>query len=115
MGGDAKVEYHFGVGPTMNDPAVIDKVSEAVTEILGADRLLQVPVASMGAEDFAFYLEKVPGALFRLGTYDETPESKWALHNPSTLFNEEAIPTGAAAMTASVFKLSGSDMDVLKK
>lgn len=115
MGGDAKVEYHFGVGPTMNDPAVIDKVSEAVTEILGADRLLQVPVASMGAEDFAFYLEKVPGALFRLGTYDETPESKWALHNPSTLFNEEAIPTGAAAMTASVFKMSGSDMDVLKK
>ncbi len=114
MGGDAKVEYHFGVGPTMNDPALIDQISAAVTEVLGADKLLQVPVPSMGAEDFAFYLEKVPGALFRLGTYDETPQSKWALHNPSTLFNETAIPTGVTAMVSSVFKISGADMSVLK-
>lgn len=49
---------------------------------------------AMGAEDFAYYLEHVPGALFRLGTFDETPESHWALHNPSTLFNETCIPTG---------------------
>lgn len=114
MGGDAKVEYHFGVGPTMNDPALIDKISEAVSQVLGPDKLLQVPVPSMGAEDFAFYLEKVPGALFRLGTSDERPESRWALHNPSILFNEEAIPTGIAAMTASVFQISGSDMEILK-
>ena len=114
MGGDAKVDYHFGVGPTMNDPVLIDKISEAVSQVLGPDKLLQVPVPSMGAEDFAFYLEKVPGALFRLGTFDERPESRWALHNPSILFNEEAIPTGIAAMTASVFQISGSDMEVLK-
>lgn len=114
MGGDAKVEYHFGVGPTMNDPELIDRISEAVTEILGADKLLQVPVPSMGAEDFAFYLEKIPGALFRIGTSDDTPESSWALHNPSTRFNEKSIPAGIAAMVGSVFRISGSDMDVLK-
>ena len=92
----------------------MDEISAAVTETLGADHLLQVPHASMGAEDFAFYLEKVPGALFRLGTYDDRPESKWALHNPSTLFAEEAIPTGVTAMVASVFKINGCDMSVLK-
>lgn len=115
MGGNAQVEYKFGVGPTLNDSVLIDQISEAVIETLGEDHLLQVPVPSMGAEDFAFYLEKVPGALFRLGTYDDSEASKWALHNPGTLFNEEAIPTGIAAMTASVFKISGSDMEVLKK
>lgn len=114
MGAEAKVEYNFGVGPTMNDPYLIDQISEAVTEIMGADKLLQVPVASMGAEDFAFYLEKIPGALFRIGTHDETPESKWALHNPSTLFNEEAIPAGVKAMVASVFKLTGFDLAILR-
>lgn len=114
MGADAVVEYHFGVGPTLCDSGLVDLISEAVAGILGTDSLLQVPVPSMGAEDFAYYLEHVPGALFRLGTYDDTPQSHWALHNPSTLFNEKAIPTGMAAMTASVFRISGSDMSKLK-
>ena len=114
MGAEAEVEYDFGYPPTMNDPKVIDWISEAVTEILGPERLLQVPVSSMGSEDFSFYLEKVPGALFRIGTYDETPESKWALHSPAIIFNEQAILTGIAGMVSSVFKISGSDMNVLK-
>lgn len=113
MGADAQVEYTFGVGPTLCDPGLVDLISEAVTEILGPDRLLQVPVPSMGAEDFAFYLEHIPGAMFRLGTYDDRPQSRWALHNPSTLFSEKAIPAGIAAMTASVFRVSGSDMGKL--
>ena len=114
MGADAKVEYQFGVGPTISDSRLVDQVSEAVTELLGSEKLLQVPVPSMGAEDFAFYLEQVPGVFFRLGSYDERPETKWALHNPSTLFSEETIPTGVTAMVGSVFKISGSDMSVLK-
>lgn len=115
MGAEAEVEYDFGYPPTMNDPKVIEWISEAVTEILGPEHLLQVPVSSMGSEDFSFYLEKVPGALFRIGTYDETPESKWALHNPAIIFNEQAILTGIAGMISSVFKISGSDMNVLKR
>lgn len=110
MGAEAEVDYKFGVGPTLCDSELVDLISEAVTKTLGADRLLQVPVPSMGAEDFAYYLEHVPGALFRLGTYDDTPQSHWALHNPSTLFNEKAIPAGVAAMAASVFRISGSDI-----
>lgn len=114
MGADAKVEYHFGVGPTISDMRLVNEIRTAVTEMLGKDQLLEVPHASMGAEDFAFYLEKIPGALFRLGTYDETEESRWALHNPSTLFNEEAIPTGVMAMVASVFQINGGDLSALK-
>lgn len=114
MGADAKVEYHFGVGPTISDTQLVNEIRTAVTEMLGKDQLLEVPHASMGAEDFAFYLEKIPGALFRLGTYDETEESRWALHNPSTLFNEEAIPTGVMAMVASVFQINGGDLSALK-
>lgn len=114
MGADAKVEYHFGVGPTISDSRLVDEIRTAVTEVLGKEHLLEVPCASMGAEDFAFYLEKIPGAFFRLGTSGETEESKWALHNPSTLFHEEAIPTGVMAMAASVFQINGGDLSVLK-
>lgn len=114
MGATAKLDYEWGVPPTMCDPFVVDNISEAVTELLGSDKLLQVPVPSMGAEDFARYLEHAPGAFFRIGTADERPETRGALHNPQTLFSEKAIPAGVIAMVGTVFKLSGSDIGKLK-
>ncbi|MFR8392608.1 MAG: M20 metallopeptidase family protein [Pilosibacter sp.] len=115
MGGDAEVSYTFGVGPTISEDHLVDEISEAVTELLGNDKLLQVPSPSMGSEDFARYLERIPGAIFRLGTHNDTPESKLALHNASLLFDEKAIPTGVATMVGAAFKITGSDMSVLLK
>ena len=115
MGGDAEVSYTFGVGPTISEDHLVDEISEAVTELLGNDKLLQVPSPSMGSEDFARYLEHIPGAIFRLGTHNNTPESKLALHNASLLFDEKAIPTGVATMVGAAFKITGSDMSVLLK
>lgn len=45
-----------------------------------------------------YYLEQVPGAMFRIGTASETPASHLPLHNAGILFDEQAIPTGAAVM-----------------
>lgn len=115
MGGDAEVSYTFGVGPTISEDHLVDEISEAVTELLGNDKLLQVSSPSMGSEDFARYLEHIPGAIFRLGTHNDTPESKLALHNASLLFDEKAIPTGVATMVGAAFKITGSDMSVLLK
>lgn len=114
MGATAKLDYEWGVPPTMCDSFVVDNISEAVKELLGPDKLLQVPVPSMGSEDFSRYLEHAPGAFFRIGTADERPETRGALHNPQTLFSEKAIPAGVIAMVGTVFKLTGSDMKKLK-
>lgn len=110
MGANAEVDYIFGVGPTVSNPKLVEELSSAAAEILGKERILQVPVPSMGGEDFANYLEHAPGVIFRLGTHNEKPETKLALHNASLIFDEESIPTGIAAMTAGAFKISGSDM-----
>ena len=115
MGGDAEVSYTFGVGPTISEDHLVDEISEAVTELLGNDKLLQVPSPSMGSEDFARYLEHIPGAIFRLGTHNDTPESKLALHDAFLLFDEKAIPAGVATMVGAAFKITGSDMSVLLK
>ena len=114
MGATAKLDYEWGVPPTMCDPFVVDNISEAVTELLGAEKLLQVPVPSMSAEDFARYLEHAAGAFFRIGTADERPETRGALNNPQTLFSEKAIPAGVIAMVGTVFKLTDSDLSKLK-
>lgn len=54
---------------------------------------------SMGSEDFAFYLENVKGALFRVGTFiEEEEKSKLGLHNSRIIFSEKAITAGIEAL-----------------
>ena len=109
----AEVEFGIGVPPTICDPEIVDIASEAVIQLLGEDKLLPLAVPSMGAEDFAEYLEFVPGALLRLGTADERPESRFALHSPKVVFDEQSIVAGAIAFVGTVFKLTGSDFTKL--
>ena len=114
MGATAEVEYEFGVPPTVSVDEYVDAVSDVVCELLGPDKLKNLPTPSMGSEDFAYYLEKVPGAFFRLGTGDERPESHIGLHNPKHLFSEKAIPTGVITFVGAAYKLTGSDLNALK-
>ena len=52
----------------------------------------------MGSEDFARYLQQIPGAMFRIGTATDAPASHLPLHNAGILFDEQGIPTGASVM-----------------
>lgn len=114
MGATAEVDYRFGVPPTVSKDELVDVISDVVTELLGAEHLVLLEQPSMGSEDFAYYLEHVPGVFFRLGSRDERSATRGPLHNPKTLFSEKAIPTGVIIFVGAVFKLTGSDMEVLK-
>lgn len=109
----AEVEYFIGGPPLICDDKVNDLVAAATEELLGEGRLLQVPLPSMGAEDFAEYLEFIPGAVVRIGTYDERPESKIALHSSKVVFSEKAIMAGAVMLCGTIFKFTGSDFSKL--
>lgn len=98
MNGEATVTYRFGTPPVINNNALLDLVEQAAAATIGKDNITYLETASMGGEDFAFYLEKVPGAIFRLGTANESPESRLALHNPKLIFDEQAIVTGMVVM-----------------
>jgi hippurate hydrolase len=81
-----------GYVPLVNDPEMADRVRKTVVETLGPDALVEIDHPSMGAEDFAFYLQKVPGAMFYLGNYSaSTPHP---IHSPHYVFNDDAIPIG---------------------
>lgn len=59
----------------------------------------ELPQPSMGSEDFAFYLEEIKGALFRVGTYIEGEDkSRLGLHNSRIIFSEKAISAGIEAL-----------------
>ena len=113
LGASARVEYWRGYNPTVSVDAMVDLVTESASRLLGKDKVTELPTTSMGGEDFSYYLEKVPGAYFRLGTIYENPDSALALHSSSLLFGEKAIMTGAVTMCGIVFLYTGSDFSTL--
>jgi len=81
-----------GYVPLVNDPEMADRVRRTVVETLGPDALVEIDHPSMGAEDFAFYLQKVPGAMFYLGNCSAS--TPYPIHSPHYVFNDDAIPIG---------------------
>ncbi|NIV87351.1 MAG: amidohydrolase, partial [Actinobacteria bacterium] len=78
FGAVATVLYERGAPPVVNDAGVIDTVRTEATAVLGADGVLPTH-QSLGAEDFAWYLESAPGALIRLGS--ALPDRRVDLHS----------------------------------
>jgi amidohydrolase len=66
FGVTAEVESYRGVPPVVNDAASVALFAEAATAVMGSESVAPTD-QSLGAEDFAWYLEHVPGALARLG------------------------------------------------
>lgn len=73
-------------------------IREAVVETYGEECIREIPVPSLGGEDFAFYLEKVPGAMVRIGTASGR-ETRYPLHHDRFDIDETALPTAARLMT----------------
>lgn len=87
--------YRFGTPVTVNDVKINALVAEVGDEVLGSDNVVSLESPSMGAEDFAVYLEHAPGAMFRLGVGSEvTP-----LHTPTYNFSDAAVPVGMELFT----------------
>ena len=82
-----------------NDPEMSALAKRVVVDAFGADRLHEPANATMGAEDFAFYLQKVPGAYVFLGVNPSESERYPPLHSPRYDFNDDALPTGIEYMS----------------
>jgi hippurate hydrolase len=96
MRGDANLDYTFSYPVTVNEEAAADRVLEVAEDLFGAESVLELPNPSMGAEDFAFFLEKVPGAFIWLGIGEEVS----GLHTPKFAFDEKVLPRGSALLAA---------------
>ena len=88
--------------PTINDPGQAAFCAQVIRELVGEDRLRQDIRPSMGAEDFSFMLQEVPGCYVWLGNGDGDHRSQGhgmgpcMLHNGSYDFNDALIPVGAS-------------------
>ena len=89
-----------GFPVTVCDARAVD-LGQAVADEIGAPlRFHRLSHPIMGAEDFAYVLEKVPGAMFFLGVAapDADPKSCWGIHSPRMVVDENALPLGTALL-----------------
>ncbi|MGF1877436.1 amidohydrolase [Photobacterium frigidiphilum] len=86
-----EIEYNYirRYPAVYNPSAQFEVVSQAAKRTVGAEAFNGSVTPVGGAEDFAFYLEQIPGAFMFLGNGDSEP-----LHTPKYNFNDEIIPVG---------------------
>ncbi|MBV9448032.1 MAG: amidohydrolase [Streptosporangiaceae bacterium] len=98
-GVSAELVYDRNVPPTVNDSDSAAMLSTAAEAVLGHGGVVHTP-QSLGGEDFAWYLESVPGALARLGTRVPGSAQSFDLHQPTFDIDERAIGVGVRVMAA---------------
>ncbi len=91
------VEFVKGYPSVINTYEASEIARTAVNNILGKDALVDTQFASLGGEDFSFYLKKIPGCLVRLGAQKVGLEGIPA-HSSTFDFDENALGIGATFM-----------------
>ncbi|MDQ3923209.1 MAG: amidohydrolase [Actinomycetota bacterium] len=95
MRGDAELGYSFSYPVTRNDAGAAGLALGVASDLFGEERAVELANPSMGAEDFAFFLEKVPGAFIWLGIGNVS-----GLHTSQFSFDEEILSQGSALLAA---------------
>jgi amidohydrolase len=94
FGAQISFEYRRGYPPTINSVPEAEFCARVAAEVCGEHGVSVDPKPSMGAEDFAYFLQEKPGCYVWLG--NGPGEGGCTLHNPHYDFNDEAIPYGVA-------------------
>jgi amidohydrolase len=102
----ADVEYTFGYPPLVNDDAMAALVREVALEVVGPERLFDVP-PGMGAEDMSYFINDATGAFYRLGVRNEARGLTYGHHHPRFDIDEEALATGVAMHAAVALRFLG--------
>ncbi len=95
----AEISYQRNVPPTVNEAISTAMFEAAAERVLGPDAITEAP-QSLGGEDFAWYLDSIPGALARLGTRAPGSAADFDIHQAVFDVDERAIGYGVRLMAA---------------
>ncbi|HEY7495010.1 MAG TPA: amidohydrolase, partial [Candidatus Tectomicrobia bacterium] len=91
-------EFVRGYPAMVNDEAFTRQAMASVTALLGEPAIAHLPTPQLGGEDFAFFAQRVPSLMFRLGVRNEAKGIVHAVHSSRFDLDEDALPIGAAAL-----------------
>lgn len=95
----AEIDLHIDIGyPTVdNDPAFTEAAWQLANDYMGKQNVEETELR-MGAEDFGYYTQVIPGCFFRLGVRNESKGIIHQVHTPKFDIDESAIEIGAGMM-----------------
>jgi amidohydrolase len=96
-GARAQLEMIFGYPPVVNDDELAESFAAYARD---QGFVVERPAPTMGGEDFAYFAQRVPGVMVRLGIYNESVGSVHSAHSAQFRLDEGAIPTGIATLVA---------------
>jgi len=102
-GGRYELSYRTLTPSVQNDRRLTGIVETAVRDLWGEEAVELLPEPSLGAEDFAVYLDRAPGMMFRLGV-GHRDKPNYPLHHPRFEVDEAAIVTGVTTMAAAAWR-----------
>jgi hippurate hydrolase len=97
----AEIDLHIDVGyPTVyNNEQLHEEAKKIAISYMGEERVEETEIR-MGAEDFGYYSQKIPGCFFRLGTANQSKGIVAGVHTPLFNIDEEAIEIGMGIMAS---------------
>jgi len=101
MGGDYELKIVEGYPPMENEPTIVKLLDEVASDLLGKKHIKD-PEPAMGAEDFGFFIQEAPGAMFYLGCKMDDSERRH--HDPQFDVHEDCLPIGAAIFAESALR-----------
>jgi len=102
-GGDCEVTFSDGYPPLINDSAITEALASVAAEAFGPSSVLFRENASLGADDFAFFSDAVPGCFFDIGTLGEVKDGQ-VLHSAAYAPDEGCMEVGILLMVGGVMR-----------
>ncbi len=97
MGAELEMKIDVGYPCVYNNEELNDKVRAKAEEFMGTE-FVETTEMRMGAEDFGYYSQVIPGCFYRLGTRNESKGIVSGVHTPTFNIDESAIETGVGMM-----------------
>jgi len=93
-----------GYPSIVNDAEMTELVRQVACEVVGEDHVSESPLA-MGSEDFSYFVQRVPGAFFNVGSNNRDRGLVWTHHHPRFDFDEEVMIYGMETMVGIVLRV----------
>lgn len=97
MGASADIYIDIGYPTVLNDATLTENAKQLGIEYMGSENVEETEMR-MGAEDFGYYAQQIPGCFFRLGVRNETAGIVNGVHTPTFNIDENSIEIGVGIM-----------------
>ncbi|MCK4404259.1 MAG: amidohydrolase [candidate division Zixibacteria bacterium] len=102
-GASFELNYSPGYPVLINHPQATDLARTVISEMFGRQAIFEIKKPMMGAEDFAYYLQKIPGSFLRLGIRNPKKNAVYPWHHPKFTVDEDAIKIGTSVLAGLAF------------